>query len=363
MRRISVIAIFFLCALTLCGTAAYAQVRSEDVIKFDKKVHDFGDVLESDGPLTCTFVATNVSDKPLSIYEVVPSCGCTDVKWSREPFRPGETSAIATTFKNEDGPYPFNKFLTVYVSGLDKPVILKLRGVVHSKKKSLSELYGAHRFGDLGMKETDIKIGNMEQGESKSEELTVANLGNKPLNVTFKDLSPNFSVSVAPNPVPAGKTAKMTLTARSDRSLWGTNHYYATPVVNGTSYAAGISAWTVTKENFGSWSEEQKKNGSQPVFDQSTFTFGTVQAGNAVIAAFSFVNRGKDVFRCYKTDSDSPSATASPVPDTAPGKRSSFTVKIDTSGLPKGETVIMLTLITNSPSRPLINLFVTGIVR
>ena len=363
MKRILTIIQALICAITISGTVMSAQNRADSVIKFDKTVHDFGDILESDGPQTCTFTATNVSSKPIAIYEVVTSCGCTDVKWSREPLQPGKTATITTTYKNEDGPYPFDKHLTVYVSGLDKPVILKLRGVVHSKKKSLAELYSAHRLGDLGIKETEIKIGNMEQGESRSEEITVANIGKSPLSLTFKDISPNFSISVSQNPIPAGKTARITLTAKSDRGLWGKNYYYATPVINGKAYAKAISAWTITKENFNSWSDEQVKNGSQPLFDQSTFTFDTVQAGKEVVATFSFTNRGKDTFRCYKVDADTPAAKASPVPETAAGKKNSFTVRLDTSSLPKGENIIMLTLITNSPSRPLVNLFITGIIK
>ena len=35
----------------------------EGVVRMDKTVHDFGDIMVSDGPVTATFTATNVSDK------------------------------------------------------------------------------------------------------------------------------------------------------------------------------------------------------------------------------------------------------------------------------------------------------------
>ena len=42
-------------------------------VKMDKTVHDFGDILVTDGPVTATFTATNIGDKPLVIYSVVSS--------------------------------------------------------------------------------------------------------------------------------------------------------------------------------------------------------------------------------------------------------------------------------------------------
>ena len=60
------------------------------VVRLDKIVHDFGDILVTDGPVSATFTATNIGDKPLVIYSVVSSCGCTDVEWTRQPLKPGE---------------------------------------------------------------------------------------------------------------------------------------------------------------------------------------------------------------------------------------------------------------------------------
>ena len=67
-----------------------AQVKTDGkstdidgVVRFDKTIHDFGDVTLGQGALNCAFTATNISDKPIVIYNVVSSCGCTGVKWTR----------------------------------------------------------------------------------------------------------------------------------------------------------------------------------------------------------------------------------------------------------------------------------------
>ena len=202
------------------------------IVRLDRTIHDFGDIMVSDGPVTAIFKAENVSSAPMVIYNVVSSCGCTDVEWTRQPLKPGETGSIKATYKNDEGGYPFDKTLTVYFSGVKQPVILHLRGESHTKKVSLNEMYPA-KFGNLGLKSVDIKGGNLSQGQQKSGEVKVANLGQKPMKVSFTDVSEGLSVSVSPNPVPARSTATMSFTVTSDRNHWGLNYYYATPVVDG----------------------------------------------------------------------------------------------------------------------------------
>ena len=104
-------------------------------IQFDKTVHDFGEISTKAGKQTCTFTVTNDADEPLSIFAVVPSCGCTDVVWTREAIAPGATGVITATYSNDEGTGTFDKTLTVYTSAQKKPVILHLKGSVTKNAK------------------------------------------------------------------------------------------------------------------------------------------------------------------------------------------------------------------------------------
>ena len=334
-----------------------------EVVEFDKTVHDFGDISVNDGPQTCTFTVKNVGKEPIAIYEVVTSCGCTDASWTREPLQPGKTGTISATYKNEDGPVPFDKTLTVYIAGVSKPIILRLRGLVHEKKKSVAELYGAEKLGSMGLKSLNYKVSNILQGESSSDEAKIANLGTKPMKVTFTDVSPNLTIEVVPATVPAGETAALRFSVKSDPNLWGKHIYKATPVVNGVKAGKPVTVSALTRGNFASWTPEQRKNAAQCIFDESTVSFGTVTAGKKVDAVFTFTNKGKSSLTFYSLDADTPGVTATLPGDTDAQKKGSIPVKLDTSSLPKGETVIMLTLTTNCPARPIINLFLTGLVK
>lgn len=338
-------------------------VQVDGKLEFDKTVHDFGDILTTSAPKSCSFKVKNISSEPIALLEVVTSCGCTEAQWTREPLQPGKTGTISATYKNEDGPYPFDKTLTVYASGLNKPVILRLRGVVHEKEVPLAELYGTARIGDLGLKERLFKAGNMEQGDSRSDEARIANLGSKPLKVEFKDLSPQLTVSVEPNPIPAKSVAVMSFNVKADRKLWGRNNYYATPVLNGRASSDKLTFWAVTEENFSDWDDEKRQNASQPIFDESTSIFDVVEKGSVVTAEFKYVNRGKSTFHIYKLDADAPGVTVTAMEDTPAGEPGVVSVSVDTSQLPEGEATIMMTLITNSPLRPIVNLFLAGAVK
>ena len=387
--------IFPAIALMMVCCAALAQGSGADntfggAVKLDKTVHDFGDILVTDGPVSATFTVTNISDKSLVIYDVISSCGCTVADWTKKPLAPGEKGTIKATYKNDEGGYPFDKNLTVYFSEPKHPVILRLRGESHKKKLSLSELYTV-RFGNLGFKSVDIKGGNLSQGQQRSAEILVANLGSKPISVKFNDVSEGLSLKLSQNPIPAGTTAKLVYTVTADRNHWGKNYYYATPVVDGRIYkavvvpskepareTAGTEAlvadpnpelgagktklgiYTVTKEDFSSMTKQQRDAAPVPVASESTFSFGKVKVGKVVKGSFEISNQGKSAFKVYKVDTESSHLTALPFADVASGAKGRLEVSLDTSGFPKGECLVIITLTTNSPMRPIMNLFLTG---
>ena len=355
----------FAAALMLCSIEASAQEKIADGLEIDKFVHNFGDILLDSGPVSCTFTLTNTGSKPVVIYSVSTSCGCTNVDWTKEPLRPGMKGTISVTYSNDEGPYPFDKSLTMYLSDMKKPVILKLRGVSMDRIKPLEELYPV-RYGNLGLKENEHKAGNMDQNGQKSEAVMVANLSNAPLKVSFTEVSENLTVSVSPNPIPARSTAEMSYTIKADRNLWGKNWYWATPVVGGKRYTSNegdskIGFWAFTREDFTKISAEERRNGARPTFKESTYSFGKIRPGQTVKAKYTFKNDGKAPFKIYKVDADDP-ISYQEIPEAAPGESVTFTIELNTENMPKGEVLTIVTLTTNSPLRPIVNLFIAGYI-
>lgn len=349
-------------AFVLASFIMQGQTKIGDGIEIDKTVHNFGDIMLDKGPVSCTFTIRNTSQKPIVIYNVVTTCGCTNVEWTKEPIRPGQTGKISTTYTNDEGPYPFDKSLTVYISDIKQPVILKIRGVSVAEKKPLPEQYPVH-YGNFALKTADNKVGNLEQGGQKSEAILVANLSDSPISVSFDDVSDFLSLKVSPNPIPAKSTAELSITVTADRSLWGKNYYWATPVVNGrkqTSEDGRLGFWAFTKENFTRLTDDQKAKAARPLFKESTFSFGKKSPGDMVHAEFTFKNEGKSDFLVYKVNADACCWSHSDIPVAKPGETVTFRVHLDTKNMPKGECLTIVTLTTNSPLRPIVNLFITG---
>lgn len=339
---------------------ASAQIQLSEGLEVDKTVHNFGDIKMKSGPVSCSFTITNTSNEPAVIYQVVTSCGCTDASWTKEPIMPKKTGKVSVTYTNDEGPYPFDKTITVYISSSKKPVLLKIRGVSVDETKTLEESY-PEAAGPLALKTFVFNCGTLEQGKVKTDAALVANLSDKPLEVSFKDVSENLEISVTPNPIPARSTAEISFSVSADRKLWGNNKYYATPVSDGKVYGDRKLRLSVfTRENFEHLSNDERKNGPRPKFDESTFQAGMVKQGETVKAKFTFLNEGARAFGVYKVNIDAPRWAHSRIPPTQPGKKTTFTVDIDTSTLPKGEMMVIVSLVTNSPLRPIVNLFITG---
>ena len=256
MKRIAIL----LSLLFLSCVSLFAQdetfYKEADVIRFDKKVHDFGDVLIAEGPVTCLFTFTNIGSQPIVVHNVISSCGCTTPEWTREPVRPGATGTIQATFSNDQGPYPFEKTLTVYVgvgrSSLERPVILRLRGVSHEKKKDLDEIFTT-KIGSLGLRKTEVSIGYIDQGVVKSDQMQVANLSKSDLTVETATATPGLTITVTPNPVPARSMARLTYAvnpAAMGATAWGKQRFEATFRLNGREQTDKVTITGVIKDNF-----------------------------------------------------------------------------------------------------------------
>ncbi len=70
--------------------------------------YDFGTILRGPGAAH-KFEFTNTGTRPINITDVTPSCGCTNVEWTKSPVNPGQKGYISLTLKTEEQNGVFNK--------------------------------------------------------------------------------------------------------------------------------------------------------------------------------------------------------------------------------------------------------------
>jgi hypothetical protein len=92
--------------------SAYAQQTTGPVITFEKKTHDFGDIIQGD-KVEETFQFTNTGTEPLIITNVQVTCGCTAPRWPRDPVMPGAKAEVTIAFNSAGKMGKQNKVITV----------------------------------------------------------------------------------------------------------------------------------------------------------------------------------------------------------------------------------------------------------
>ena len=355
------------------GLSAQEEIyyKEADVVRFDKKIHDFGDVLIAEGAVSCVFTFTNIGTQPIVVQNVISSCGCTTPEWTREPVRPGSTGTIQATFSNDQGPYPFDKTLTVYVgvgkSSLERPVLLRLRGVSHEKKKDLDEIF-VTQIGPLGMRKVQTSIGYIDQGVVKSDQMQVANLSKTELTVEPFAVTPGLTVTVTPNPIPARSMARRNYAvdpARMEKTSWGKQRFEASFRLNGREYSDKLAVTGVIKDYFENLSKAQIEQAGIPVIERSYYEFGEVKKGATVQASYTIRNKGKNPLVIHHIEGQGAAEIQTQLPLTIkPGGKAEVKVRLKTASLDyTGEVIEVLTVITNAPSKPILNLFITGNVK
>lgn len=107
--------------------------KKEAKIKFEQTTHDFGNIREDGGPVTCEFEFVNEGKIPLKINSARAECGCTRPEYPREEIAPGEKGVIKVSYNPLGRPGGFTKVVTVRCSGNPSKVNLKIRGTVLPK--------------------------------------------------------------------------------------------------------------------------------------------------------------------------------------------------------------------------------------
>ena len=128
MKRI----VFFIACMLFGITLTFAQGKAE--MKISETVHDFGEILEEDGDVTCEFIITNTGDAPLELTNVSASCGCTTPDWTKTPIAPGKTGFVKATYKVRGSGSSFSKAVSIFSNAQEAPFVVTIKGKVIKKQ-------------------------------------------------------------------------------------------------------------------------------------------------------------------------------------------------------------------------------------
>ena len=112
----------------LTGVQESKPKAMQTEVGLDKAEIDFG-TFQMNEVKEGKFLLTNTGQNLLVLYDVVTSCGCTKVKYSKQPLRVGETTELTVRYEADETEH-FNKAITIYSNAVGSPHKLRVRGLV-----------------------------------------------------------------------------------------------------------------------------------------------------------------------------------------------------------------------------------------
>lgn len=344
--------------LLLSTSLIFAQPK----IEFKNTTHDYGVVKEEGGLAECKFEFTNTGDQPLILNNVRATCGCTTPRWTKDPVAPGKTGSILVAYNPKNRPGGFSKSVNVYSNSQPSVSVLKIKGTVAPREKTLEENY-PREMGPMRWKSNYLSMGSMTNTETITKELEFINTSEAPAKLGIHRVPGHITVAFEPAVVESGKVGKMKVSYdASKKNAYGyaSDRIYLT--INDqkqNTYSVGVSV--TIKEDFSSLSEEDLAKAPVAVFGDKVYDFGKIQQGEKVRNDFQLSNKGKSdlLIRNVKT---SCGCTAVKHEDIVkPGQTISLTVEFNSKGKRSRQNK-SITVITNDPKNPTTILRIMGTV-
>jgi hypothetical protein len=110
----------------IIGRTKGQQTSSITSVSINQTTIDFGSFPQSDIQ-EGSFILTNMGNSLLVIQDIITSCGCTKVEYSKEPIRSGDTLKVKVIYEAEQAEY-INKRITIYCNTEDSPLRLTIKG-------------------------------------------------------------------------------------------------------------------------------------------------------------------------------------------------------------------------------------------
>ena len=113
------------------ASATEGANRKEPKIEFKKLEHDFGKMIQGE-QVSYTFKFTNTGNADLIISAVEKTCGCTEIKFPKDPIKPGGEGSISITYDSKGHKGFQNKRIIVKANTNPSETILKFKAQVQT---------------------------------------------------------------------------------------------------------------------------------------------------------------------------------------------------------------------------------------
>ena len=319
-------------------------------IEFEKLIHDYGTFKEEKGLQSYNFNFTNTGTAPLILNNVQASCGCTTPEWTRKPIAPGTKGFIKVSYNPRNRPGAFNKSITVSSNASNQRVLLRIKGEVIARVKTLAELY-PRKIGSVLAKTNHIAFVKIKENKVVTDSLEIINNSDAAVELKFRQTPGHLKTWVKPSSLKPKEKGFIYVTydASKIKTFGFVMHRIYLDIDGKSDYRNSIGISATIEEDFSSLSAEELASAPVVNFSEMTFDFGEIKQGDKVEHTFNMKNTGKrDLFiRNVKTTCGCTAVT----PEKkiiAPNESVPLKVVFNSKGK-RGRQNKAITVITNDP--------------
>lgn len=347
-------------------TSLAAVEDEESAVKFVEYTWNFGDVKEDGGSVSHKFVFTNTSSRPVVVLDVSASCGCTSPSFSRKPVMPGAKGEIDVAFDPINRPGHFSKGVVVKLADNER-VTLNVEGNVIPRERSVEELYPFEIGSGLRLDLNFHAFSYLGRGESAETTIVIYNTSSSDATLELRPRLQSGMLAVeAPKRVAAQSLAKIVLRyfIPEQSNRYGMLDDAFDVYVNGKKSKTLISTHAIAVDKFDPVVDDMSAPSCE--LSKNFIKFGETKQGAKVTdATVELINDSEAelVIRAVEWKSKAMGCSLKAGDRLKAGEKRKVEISFDSAKSDGyGVWVERLSIITNSPLRPMITLRVTAIV-
>ncbi len=232
---------------------AKAQTEPQYVesFKYDKRVHDFGTILEKDGKVSHTFTFTNTGIVPVVISDVNSWCGCTTAEFTKTPVMPGKKAEVKVTYNPNLRPGKFSKEVILNLDGNKGYTRIWIKGNVIPYRHPVKEDYPYYFGNGLYMGFKVFSFPPLSKGSTYRVVQRLSNETDKEMTIEFTK-NPDNKVLKMPKKITLKPKERTTfsVTYKAPVTHYANRHINIGVKVNGNPAESILVKWLGSSQQF-----------------------------------------------------------------------------------------------------------------
>ncbi len=355
--------VFLLLVFVALSNYSTVSAQLSASLNFEKKLHDFGEVNELDGPISHSFEFLNQGNESIQLTNVKASCGCTTPDWSKELILPGEKGVVTAQFNPRNRPGTFKKSLSV--SSTVGKVVLYIEGYVRPKP-STPETDFPSVIGSWRLKQRTLNFGKITSTKKVSKSFTIYNEGNAPVSLLEASKLPeHLKISLVPTAIPPEEKGEIVVEYDpAIKNLLGYSIDNVVLITNDSLEAVKeLNVMATIYEYFPAMTDEDYLQAPHIALSEHEFDFKSIKSGDTVSHEFTILNTGNEVLNIRSVRTNCNCVTSEIASDNVqPNDSTTLKVTFDSAGR-RGIQHKSITVFSNDPRHSTVRLTVKSSVK